>query len=575
MTAARTTGITCAIALLAAGLLPACGMSGDGRSDMVEPDPTDEKREIEESDLYKVDGDWLYVQNPTSGLNIIDISNPTEPVLRHTLTDVQGPAGELYVRDDRVFVLFKGSVGRCSLPPEMDTGWLDVSDRSELVIVRGAPALPVRAGRYCLPGDLVASRIVGDILYMVTSNFSTSTYTDETWLFSIDVSDPQNPGMADFRYLTGEAREVHVTSEAIFLAQALGANTLVTYIDITDPGGSMVERGDLMVTGQPAGRFHMDAHDGTFRIVTFSGTWSGTNLHVIDVTDPDYLWLMGSYTGLATGEELWATRFVGDKVYIVTYLRNDPVPRDPLWVVSLADPYTPVLLGELEIPGWSSFLYPRGDRILAVGRGDRGARVAVSLFDVTDPEEPAELRRLEFGSEEATSEANLDFRGVRVIEEEEIGGTPLVLVPYTNNLDVDGSCVPDHHLQLIDLEDRDLGMRGDWKPSSTQQGLIRRTVPIEGNLYAISDRVVARLDVSDRDRPWSPVSVTVSGPSFVDECTSVDFFIPPDTDDDVLSFFPFGCNISGPVPIHESPLPWLLGALLLVLALRRVGARTR
>lgn len=575
----RTSATTCLTALLAAGFMTSCGMGGDASRNVSEPPGTNEEEErtIEESDLYKLEGDWLYVQNPTSGLNIISVANPDDPFVQDQLPDVRGEAGELYVRDDRVYVLFKGTVGRCTLPTEMEATWAEAPERSEAVVATGAPFDAKVAGRYCLPGDLVASRIVGDILYMVTSseNYTSYPYTFKTWLISINVSDPEELGMVDFRLLTGDSREIHVTQDAIFLAQAMGENTLVQYIDISDPEGVMVERGDLMVEGAPAGRFHMDAHGDTFRIVTFSGDtwWGSTNLHVIDISDPDYLWLMSSYTDLAEGEELWATRFVEEKAYIVTYLRNDPMPRDPLWVIDLSDPYTPLLLGELEIPGWSNFLYPRGDQIVAVGRGDRGARVAVSLFDVSDPTRPAELRRLEFGSDEATSEANLDFRGVRIIDDESFGHIPLITVPYTNN-DWNGStCVPEHRLQLIDLEDRNLKMRGDWKPSESQQGLIRRTVPIGGNVYVVSDRVVAAIDVTNRDDPWPRVSLTVSGAGFEDLCTSNDFVIPPDQDDDVFSFFPLGCNMSGPVPIQKSPLPWLLGALLLLFVLRLRRAR--
>ncbi|MBW2261373.1 MAG: beta-propeller domain-containing protein [Deltaproteobacteria bacterium] len=564
---------TCLAVLLAAS----CADSSRGTLDVAPPNETPaEERVIEESDLYKLVGDWLYVQNPTSGLNIISVANPDDPFVQEQLPDVRGEAGELYVRDDRVYVLFRGTVGRCTLPPEMEATWAEAPERSEVVIATGAPLDAKVAGRYCLPGDLVASRIVGDILYMVTTseNYTSYPYTSKTWLISLNVSDPQELGMVDFRFLTGDSREIHVTQDAIFLTQAMGGNTLVQYIDISDPEGVMIERGDLMVSGDPAGRFHMDAFEDTFRIVTFSGVWSGgTNLHVIDISDPDYLWLMSSYTGLAPGEELWATRFVEEKAYIVTYLRDDPMPRDPLWVIDLSDPYTPLLLGELEIPGWSNFLYPRGDQIVAVGRGDRGARVAVSLFDVSDPTSPAELRRLEFGSEDATSEANLDFRGVRIIEDETFGHIPLITVPYTNN-DWNGStCTPEHHLQLIDLEDRNLKMRGEWTPSESQQGLIRRTVPIGGNVYIVSDRVVAAIDVSNRDNPWPRVSLTVAGAGFEDVCTSNDFTIPPDMDDNVFSFFPLGCNMSGPVPIQNSPLPWLLGALLLLFVLRLRRAR--
>ena len=61
------------------------------------------------------------------------------------------------------------------------------------------------------------------------------------------------------------------------------------------------------------GRFHMNAYENTFRIVTRvgEGTSQTTQLTVLDVSDPDRLHQLGSLPGIAPGEALFATRFVG------------------------------------------------------------------------------------------------------------------------------------------------------------------------------------------------------------------------------------------------------------------------
>jgi hypothetical protein len=146
-------------------------------------------------------------------------------------------------------------------------------------------------------------------------------------------------------------------------------------------------------------------------------------------------------------------------------------------------------------------------------------------------------------------------------------------VPYTDNIWDGATCTPEHHLQLIDLEDDDLRLRGDWKPSRSQQGLIRRTVPIGHNLFVISDHVVAALDVTDRRDPWARVSLDVAGPSFVDECTSLDFEIDPARNDDVFSLFPFGCSVAGPQ--RGGGAAWMLGALLVLGLLRLLTSSSR
>ncbi|MBN2193428.1 MAG: beta-propeller domain-containing protein [Polyangiaceae bacterium] len=104
----------------------------------------------------------------------------------------------------------------------------------------------------------------------------------------------------------------------------------------------------------------------------------GSNLYVVDVEVPGQPEVLDRLTHLATGEDVHATRFDGDVAYVVTY---EPVvvQIDPLWVVSLADPTQPRIVAELEVAGWSDFVFPRGDRLVAVGRGDRGQRTASSL----------------------------------------------------------------------------------------------------------------------------------------------------------------------------------------------------
>ena len=37
---------------------------------------------------------------------------------------------------------------------------------------------------------------------------------------------------------------------------------------------------------------------------------------------------------------------------------------DLLWIVDLSDPREPVIKGELEVPGWSTYIQPLGDRLL-------------------------------------------------------------------------------------------------------------------------------------------------------------------------------------------------------------------
>lgn len=121
------------------------------------------------------------------------------------------------------------------------------------------------------------------------------------------------------------------------------------------------------------------------------------------------------------GERLYATRFVGDRAYLVTFLMTDP-----LYVIDLSDAEAPTVAGELEITGYSDYLHPVTENLLvgigkdAVPGGNfRGAwfqGVKVSLFDVSDPQNPFESDTLVLGRRGSESPVLYDHRAFTFLE---------------------------------------------------------------------------------------------------------------------------------------------------------------
>ncbi len=93
------------------------------------------------------------------------------------------------------------------------------------------------------------------------------------------------------------------------------------------------------------------------------------------------------------GELLYAMRFYGERAYAVTFEMIDP-----LYVFDLSDATDPIILGELEIEGFSDYLHPVGDNLLigigmyAVSSLDPPVSwlqgVQVGLFDISSPTNP-------------------------------------------------------------------------------------------------------------------------------------------------------------------------------------------
>ncbi|MDP1649457.1 MAG: beta-propeller domain-containing protein [Rubrivivax sp.] len=107
------------------------------------------------------------------------------------------------------------------------------------------------------------------------------------------------------------------------------------------------------------------------------------------------------------GEQVYGVRFLGDRGYVVTFRRVDP-----LYVLDLSHPSDPKTVGELLIPGFSDYLFPVGDGLLlGVGRdateSGQVSGVKVALFDVADPTQPRQLNAMTFGG--AGSSSGLDY----------------------------------------------------------------------------------------------------------------------------------------------------------------------
>ena len=123
-------------------------------------------------------------------------------------------------------------------------------------------------------------------------------------------------------------------------------------------------------------------------------------------------------------------RFIGDRGFMVTFLQVDP-----LFTFDLSDPYNPQMKGELKIPGYSTYLHPVGDNyLLGVGQNasEEGwvAGMQVSLFDVTDMDNPVEKFKYTFGDGWTWSEAMYQHKAFQYWER--LG---LLAVPVQENGD--------------------------------------------------------------------------------------------------------------------------------------------
>ena len=391
------------------------------------------EREVVEPDVIRQDGDLLYVLNQYRGLSIVDLASET--LLAQVPTF--GYPRDLYLVGDRAYVI----VANAGEVTEDEDGYLAFDFDSRLFVIDVAdPADAEIIGSFPLAGDLIDSRLVGDVLYAISAEYQwyydgpggvavmdvapVKQQTSASWVTSINVADPGNIYQSDTLSFAGFGNTIQATNFALFVAGHTWENdtTTITYVDISDAAGAIGVRGSVQVPGTVADRFKMDAWNGALRVISNTG-WQDRQTYVttLSLADPDAMVRLGQTTiPGAAGETLFATRFDGPRAYVVTFL-----VVDPLFVLDLADPANPMVAGELKVPGWSTHIEPRGDRLLALGVDNTdGRRVSMSLFDVSVPSAPALLARESFGENWSYSNAYGDVKALTVTDD-------TIIVPFT------------------------------------------------------------------------------------------------------------------------------------------------
>ena len=169
--------------------------------------------------------------------------------------------------------------------------------------------------------------------------------------------------------------------------------------DISNPGQT-----DYIASGRINGtiqdQFSLSEYNGDIRVCSTTGQWGRwwmddpepmvSHVFVLGLnTEGTQYDVIGHVGGIAEDEQIWSARFVGDKAYLVTF-RN----IDPLWTIDLSEPTNPRVIGEVEVPGVSTYIHPMGDdHLLTIGIGgdEDGLEwgvTQISIFDVSDFSNP-------------------------------------------------------------------------------------------------------------------------------------------------------------------------------------------
>ena len=448
-------------------------------------------RDVVESDIWKTSGDTLYFFNQYRGLQVIDISAPDSAAVKGVLP-IPAAGEQMYLLDAKHVVLLARD----------GCGWWGGDSESRVLIVNVSGSAPKVAASLPVKGFVQESRLVGTALYVASQTYQVKTNgtNSVTWeagslVSSFDLSNPEAPVAKDTIWYSGYDNVIAATDVFLFVVVPSPSDywrSIVHCLDITAPDGAMSEVASISTAGRVNDKFKMNWANFVFTAISEApingNTAWATKLETFHLPDPravgpEGVFKLGQVT-LGNGERLYATRFDGGLVYVVTFRRIDP-----LWVVDISDASHSKIAGEVQVPGYSNYIQPLGDRLVTVGLDSSNSwRVAVSLFDVHDPGAPALLSKVALGENNSWSEANTDEKAFNVMSDQH-----LILLPFQGYL-TNGYA---SRIQLIDLNRDSLALRGTIDHPCQP----RRAAVHNDRILSLSGQELLSVDATDRDQP--------------------------------------------------------------------------
>ena len=419
---------------------------------------------VDEADFVKNDGKYIYLISD-GALVIID-AYPAEQARIVSTTPIRESPEEIFLEGDRLVVFASGNdeifikpAGSIAPVPSWRQATkalvFDISDRS-------APDLERTIS---MTGSYYDSRMIGDYVYTITTE-PVDYYSDDPivpmvkerddqeitpdvyyfdtiypyYLYqtitSFNIRDDSAPAAESF--LVGPATTLYSSQSNMYLAyqrtiptprwnemrpalqeqvaspEYNQEGTIIHKFSMNNGKVRYVASGD--VPGHLLNQFSMDEFEDHLRVATTVEGWTGSrtylfnNVYVLD----DAMRTVGRIEYIAPDERIYSSRFIGDRLYLVTFKRVDP-----FFVIDLSDPAKPGILGMLKIPGFSDYLHPYDkNHIIGIGRetaenqwgGVSTLGLKLALFDVSDVNNPAMIDKVEIGVAGTDSEALRDHK---------------------------------------------------------------------------------------------------------------------------------------------------------------------
>lgn len=415
---------------------------------------------VDEADIVKTDGDYIYSILSEDNVIITDAKDPKQPKVVATIQseDDDIPEDIILYKDKLVVISTKGNqTQRYYYNNRMNTvvKIYNITSREK----------PVLTKSYEMYEPYYTSRCIDNVLYVISSGnlrkeddeivvgynednmekemsidkikyLKDVKTTKQTLISTVDL----NNETADIKldsYLMNISN-AYVSENAIYLLNQKynndskipikllfgfkGVFGLEDYYEMDSESGYYTEiykfdikenveyKAKTKVKGKTINQYSLDEKDNHLRIALYDN--DGSRVAIFD----EDLKQIGISDNVAKGEKMYSSRFIGDKVYFVTYKTIDP-----LFVMDLSNETKPKVLGKLKIPGYSTYLHPYDENhIIGIGmetkeiinRNSNGKVISttakvvgmkMALFDVSNVNSPVQISSVVIGDSRTTS----------------------------------------------------------------------------------------------------------------------------------------------------------------------------
>ena len=448
---------------------------------------------VDEADIVKTDGDYIYSISEDNVI-ITDVKDPKQPKVVATIKseDDDIPEDIILYKDKLVVISTKGNqTQRYYYNNRMNTvvKIYNITSREK----------PVLTKNYEMYEPYYTSRCIDNVLYVISSGnlrkeddkivvgynednmekemsidkikyLKDVKTTKQTLISTVDL----NNETADIKldsYLMNISN-AYVSENAIYLLNQKynndskipikllfgfkGVFGLEDYYEMDSESGYYTEiykfdikenveyKAKTKVKGKTINQYSLDEKDNHLRIALYDN--DGSRVAIFD----EDLKQIGISDNVAKGEKMYSSRFIGDKVYFVTYKT-----MDPLFVMDLSNETKPKVLGKLKIPGYSTYLHPYDENhIIGIGmetkeiinRNSNGKVISttakvvgmkMALFDVSNVNSPVQISSVVIGDSRTTSAILTNPKALLFSKEKSLIAIPVN--NYSQNFEVTSS----------------------------------------------------------------------------------------------------------------------------------------